>query len=81
MLFDRLSNTIGLNPVGPNSPDAYPAAPRGKHGGRVIGAFRLTQQFGIKIPETVRFTNPEIDGDGVLNLDLRTARPTAKRHA
>jgi hypothetical protein len=74
LLFDRQTNTIGLNPSSARSPDAYPAHARGKHGGRVVRAYRLMQRFRVEIPETVRFVRPEIDEDGVLLLDLRTAR-------
>jgi hypothetical protein len=71
LLFDRVNNTIGLKPTRLALRDAYPTARRGTHGARTVKAFRLCQQFGIRLNETVRFIDPQIDHDGILNLDLR----------
>ena len=86
LLFDTVNSRIGLKPTTPTSRNAYRVGPHGKYGGKVVYAYRLTQEFGIDLPETVEFQNPEIDQDGVLVLDLRTARVssriwTKKRHA
>lgn len=81
LLYDRLNNTIGLNPAGRSTRNAYPAGRRGKHGGRLINAWRLLQEFRITLNETIRFTKPELDEDGVLLLDLRNATPWAKRRS
>ena len=78
LLYDTLNNTIGLKPAGPSSPNAFPAGRRGMHGGRVIHARRLCNEFGIRLPENVRFENPTIDQDGILLLDLRNARPAPR---
>ena len=78
LLFDRQNNTIGLDPAARATPDAYPAAPNGRHGGRQIRAYRLLRRFDIPISDTIRF-RPEIDDDGVLILDLRTAVPVRRR--
>jgi hypothetical protein len=46
-----------------------------------VRAYRLITQIGVKIPETLEFKDAEIDIDGQLVLDLRTARvsPRAKK--
>jgi len=36
------------------------------------------QEFGIDLPETLQFKDAEIDQDGILILDLRTARVSAR---
>jgi hypothetical protein len=74
LLFDKVNNRIGLKPTGPSMRNAYSHGPHGKYGGRVIYAYRLTQEFGIDLPHTVQFHDAEIDNDGILILDLRTAR-------
>jgi hypothetical protein len=74
LLFDRATKTIGMRAARPVEKNAYPARPRGRHGGRRIRGYRLCKEFGIKVPRTVRFSNPHLDTDGVLILDLHEAR-------
>jgi hypothetical protein len=74
LLFDSVNNRIGLKPAALSMRNAYKVGPHGKYGGKIIFAYRLTQEFGIDIRETIEFTDPEIDHDGILVLDLRTAR-------
>lgn len=73
LLFDAVNNRIGLKPTALGIKNAYPVAKCGRHGGRLVRAFRLMQEFGIDLPETLRFHDTEIDHDGILILDLRTA--------
>lgn len=83
LLFDKVNNRIGLRPTTRAMRNAYPVGPAGRHGGKVVRAYRLTQEFGIDLPETVQFDDAEIDPDGILVLDLRTARvsPRVKKGA
>lgn len=74
LLFDAANNRIGLKPAQPSTRNAYHIGPSGSHGGKMVRAYRLMQEFGIVVPETIRFQDPEIDQDGILVLDLRTAR-------
>ncbi|MFN0280165.1 MAG: hypothetical protein ACKVRN_16430 [Pyrinomonadaceae bacterium] len=78
LLFDRLNHTIGLKPTKKDVRDAYPTAKRGRYGARLIRAFRLCQECNIRLPATVRFADPRIDEDGILNLDLRKVRPVKR---
>lgn len=78
LLFDAVNNRIGLKPTALAARNAYPVAKQGRYGGRVVRAYRLMHEFGIDLPETVRFHDAEIDEDGVLILDLRTARVSAR---
>ena len=74
LLFDSVNNRIGLKPTGLGIKNAFPAAKSGRHGGRMIRAYRLLTEFGIVVKETLQFTDAEIDQDGVMILDLRSAR-------
>lgn len=74
IMFDRVNSRICLKPTALSIKHAYLAGKYGKHGGRRIRAYRLLTEFGIKIDETIEFKDAEIDIDGQLILDLRTAR-------
>src|SRR5215471_14554170 len=74
LLFDKVNSRIGLKPTSPSIRNAYSVAKRGRYGGRLVRAYRLMQEFGIDLPETIQFTNPELDEEGILILDLRTAK-------
>jgi len=78
VLYDPVNNRIGLKPTVPSMRNAYPASPSGSRGGKMVRAFRLLQEAGIVIPDTLQFHDPEIDQDGILILDLRTARVSAR---
>ena len=74
IFFDKTNSRIALKPTALSMKHAYRAGKNKNHGGRLIRAYRLLTHFGIKIPETLEFKDPEIDLDGQLILDLRTAR-------
>ena len=74
ILFDRVNNRIGLRAANPGLRNAYPIAKYGRHGGRLVRAYRLLAEHAIDLPETVEFPDARIDEDAVLILDLRTAR-------
>ena len=74
LFFDRLNSSIGLKPTAVGVKDAFPTSTRGINGARLIRGFPLCQKFNIRLADTIRFTDPEIDEDGLLNLDLRKVR-------
>jgi len=74
LLYDRPNNCIGLKPSSRQMRNAYPAYRSGRHGGRRVRAYKLLQECSIRIPQTLEFDNADIDEDGILILDLRTAR-------
>lgn len=78
LYFDAINGRIGVKGVDPRSPDIFRVGKSGRHGGRVIRAFKLMQEFGITVPQTLKFQNVMIDKDGVLVLDLRTATTRKK---
>jgi hypothetical protein len=73
LFFDTVNNRIGIKPAQPVARDAFPLVKTGRHGGRVIRACRLMHEFGIELPQTIKFRDIMIDKDGILILDLRTA--------
>ena len=74
LFYDPPNNVIGLKPTGERMKDAYPAMRSGRHGGRKIAAYRLLVDCSLHIKDTVEFPDAEIDHDGILILNLRTAR-------
>lgn len=80
LLYDRERHVIGLRPANAAvEKNAYPARPRGHHGGRRIRGYRLCREFGINVYETVRFYKCQMDNSGVLILDLNETRSASKR--
>src|SRR5213082_1399913 len=78
IMFDRLNKRLGLRPAKPGERHAYPARKYGRRGARIVSAYRLVAEFGIRPPDTVEFQDPKIDLDGYLILDLRTVRISPK---
>jgi len=74
VLFDEKNNIIGLKPCHLSARNARRACVLSKWGGIGIHAYRLIQDQGIRLPQTIQFVDPEIDHDGILQLDLRTAK-------
>lgn len=74
ILYDKTNNRIGLKPTRLAIDDAYPIQKNNRHGSRKVRAYRLLAEYAIDLPETVQFPTARIDEDGILILDLRTAR-------
>jgi hypothetical protein len=74
LLFDAANNTIGLKPTAAAARNAYAALRSGRHGGRRVNAYRLITECSLVIRDTLEFTDAEIDEDGILVLNLRTAK-------
>ena len=74
LLFDRTNRRIGLKPTHKGRRHAYPILVSGRCGQKKIHAFRLIRRYSIDLPATVNFPDAEIDDDGILRLDLRTAQ-------
>lgn len=78
VLFDEVNNRIGLKATHARDGNAYLAGKHGRHGGRVIRAYRLIQEYSLAIPETLHFHDAEINDQDILVLDLRTAKVSAR---
>jgi hypothetical protein len=72
-LYDTANHTVGLKPSTPLTRNSYPIGNSGKHGGRRVNAYRLLTEHKILIEQTLEFPDAEIDEDGILILNLRTA--------
>ena len=81
VFFDRVNSRIALRPTAKSVKHAYPAQVAGRRGAKVVRVNRLVKEYGIKLPDTVEFPDAEIDHDGQLVLDLRTARISRKAHS
>jgi len=73
ILFDATNNIIGIKPCTRTARNAFRPCVIGANGGKVLHGYRLMQEHNIRLPRTVEFVDPEIDHDGILQLDLRTA--------
>lgn len=74
LLYDPANNTIGLKRTRLAMRNAYPALRSGRHGGRRVAAYRLLRECGLVIDQTLEFPDADIDHEGILILNLRTAR-------
>ena len=80
VMFDPLRHRLGLKAATVGDPNAYPARKYGHSGARIVRAHRMLKEFGIRPPDTLEFPEAKID-DGVLILDLQTARVSPKAHS
>ena len=82
ILYDKVNNRIGLKPAALATKNAYPVRVSNKAGAKMVRGHRLTREHRIVLPHTVRFYDADIDEDGILVLDLRTAKisPRAANH-
>jgi hypothetical protein len=79
LLFDRERSVIGLRPArSAVTKNAYPVKKRGNYGGVFVRAYPFCREFGIDIPQTVRFHKCQVDNNGVLILDLNQTIPAAR---
>jgi hypothetical protein len=74
IMYDMMNSRLALRPVSRDAQHAYPVGIYGTCGGKVIRAYRLLTEFGIKPIETIEFNQPKIDPDGQLVLDLKDIR-------
>jgi len=80
LLYDRERLTLGLQPSNPSvEKNAYPAKPRGSHGGRRIRGYRAMREFAIDLDVTVHFHHCQIDNSGILILDLLDTRKIGRK--
>ena len=74
VLFDPVNNRIGLKPAALTTRNAFPVRCLQPPRAKVIRAGRLIKDYRIDLPATVKFDDADTDQDGILLLDLRTAR-------
>ncbi len=75
VLFDAPNNRIGLKPCQEKIKDAYAVHIQMRRTGlRSVYCPRVIHEWGLKIPQRIRFYDADIDQDGILICDLRTAK-------
>ena len=80
LLYDERYSVIGVRPAPAHHENAIPFAKKGKNAHRLIYASAFFHRFGLKVPNTQAFYAPEIDGEGILELDLnKVADVTSRR--
>lgn len=79
LMYDRRHQAIGIRAAGPGDMKPFPlkAHPKGSH--HSIQARPFCRHNGILPPEAVRFTEPELDRDGILILSLHRTEPVAPK--
>lgn len=80
VMFDPLRHRLGLHPESSDNPSSYPARKQGRSGAKIIRAHRMIREFGIQPPDTLEFPEAKVV-DGVLILDLQTARTSPRAHS
>jgi len=43
--------------------------------GRVVRALDIVQEFGFNVPVVMFFSASDVDGDGYINIEMRTTHP------
>ncbi|MGE3466132.1 MAG: hypothetical protein AB7J13_04305 [Pyrinomonadaceae bacterium] len=77
VLYDTKNNRIGLRPARKEAPNAYPVL-RAHLNSAMVRADRLLREQRVVLPLTVQFDDAEVDENGILVLDLRTANPSRR---
>ncbi len=80
LLFDRLNSRIGILPSGTPMPNAFPVKQKGTGRHRIIWASPFCKFYGIHFDRIRSFVDPQIDGDGILRLDLRNTVTVGRRY-
>ena len=82
IMLDAFNHRLGLKPADSGTRHAYPARDYGRRrGSKIIRAYRIITEFGIRPPDTIEFQSPKIDPEGILILDLRNLRISPKAHS
>ncbi len=68
LLFDKANSMIGLSPANRKLKEAFPV--RSKDSYWFVRASVFCRHHGIRLNTTERFADPEIDGEGIMLLDL-----------
>ncbi len=80
VLYDEASQTIGIRPVSPIMPNAFPVYQYLKRGRVWIRASHFIKAAKLEFSYCIRFTNPHIE-DNTLILNLHhTTRALSPRH-
>jgi hypothetical protein len=68
--YEEGKRVIGLLPIDPQHSNAFPVKQKDKWHNRTIQIHPLCRNYGIDIRRTVLFNEIDIDGDGMMRLEL-----------
>lgn len=81
IMLDAINSRLALKPALLTDRNAYPVRKYGRRGGRIIRAYRLLTEFGIRPADTIEFIEPKIDDETRLILNLKNIRISPKAHS
>lgn len=70
LLFDRMTNCIGLRAASPKLGHAYRFSAKDRGRGRILYTKRFCNHYRIRLENTITFNRPEKSPEGILLLDL-----------
>lgn len=73
LLYDEKLQAIGIQPTTTGNQFSFPLKQKNDVTHRTINAQAFCRSFKISPPQTIYFTQPELDHDGVLVLDMHKA--------
>lgn len=73
LFFEKQYSIIGISPAHAKLSEAFLVKPKMDFGW-TINAIPFCRHFGIQIDGTEAFVNPDVDEQGILQLDLRCTR-------
>ncbi len=73
LYYDKAANVIGMSSAYPQLREAFPVNERQTYY-FTVNAIPFCRNFGIKVDGTYAFSDPELDNDGIMHLDLRRTR-------
>lgn len=74
IFFDPAQGRFGLKPVAVGARNAFRVCRYGRRGGRRVFAGAVLKECDINLQQTIQFYDVDLDNDGLLILDLRSAR-------
>ena len=72
--FDVGRSWIGIRKESPEVEQAFPLRKKVKGQGGLVRAAQFCSRYGIRLEDSIAFQDVRIDADGMLILDLKTAR-------
>ena len=80
LLFDIENKTIGVRRASVERRNSHQLTKKDSKGhGRILYAADFLAHYGVRVTETLTFTSPELDDDGILVLSLKEAVAVGKR--
>ena len=79
LLYDKRYSVIGICPSAVGSENSLALNSKGKTAHRLIYAIGFCRHFGLGFKETVAFPTPELDNNGILQLEVHKGVVTGRK--